>query len=286
MGVAGRLQRPAGAAVTSRMEDTVDYTTCRRTVLTAVLVMALAASATAQTPATPAPPAQPAAPAEPPPPPPPWTGSIGAGLALTAGNSDTFNINVSFDLSSNPKARNVMKAEGLYLRGDKDDELAVDRTSVKLRDEYGLSPRAYVFGQLEYLRDTFKNIQYLWAPTGGVGYKVIDLPQTTFSVDGGVGLVIEKNPFLETRTSGAVSGGEDFVYKFSEVSSFTQAFDALWVMDDFGDALYTFKAGVAGAITRRATVKVELVNSYKTKPPDALTKKNDVALVTAIVYKF
>jgi hypothetical protein len=33
-------------------------------------------------------------------------------------------------------------------------------------------------------------------------------------------------------------------------------------------------------------VKVEVVDSYKTKPPDALTKKNDVALVTAIVYKF
>jgi putative salt-induced outer membrane protein YdiY len=268
----------------------VDYTTragwlrapsVRAVFAALILVTMLTAPALAQQP-----PAPPAAPAEPPPPPPPWAGSIGFGLALTSGNSDTFNINVSFDVTSNPKARNVFKAEGLYLRGDTDDELAVDRTSFRLRDEYSLRPRTYVFGQLEYLRDPFKSIQYLWAPTGGIGYKVIDLPMTTFSVDGGLGLVIEKNPFLEARTSGAVSSGEDFVYKFSEASSFTQSFDALWVIDDFGDALYTFKVGVAGAITKRATVKVELVDSYKTEPPDLTTKKNDVALVTAIVYKF
>jgi putative salt-induced outer membrane protein YdiY len=266
----------------------VDYTTragwlrapsVRAVFAALILVTMLTAPALAQQP-----PAPPAAPAEPPPP--PWAGSIGFGLALTSGNSDTFNINVSFDVTSNPKARNVFKAEGLYLRGDTDDELAVDRTSFRLRDEYSLRPRTYVFGQLEYLRDPFKSIQYLWAPTGGIGYKVIDLPMTTFSVDGGLGLVIEKNPFLEARTSGAVSSGEDFVYKFSEASSFTQSFDALWVIDDFGDALYTFKVGVAGAITKRATVKVELVDSYKTEPPDLTTKKNDVALVTAIVYKF
>lgn len=250
----------------------------------AVVVAATPAPALAQPP--PPPPAPPAAPAEPPPPPPPWTGSIGAGLALTAGNSDTFNINVSFDVASNPKARNVIKAEGLYLRGDTDDELAVDRTSFKLRDEYSLNPRTYVFGQLEYLRDTFKSIQYLWAPTGGIGYKLIDQPMTTFSVDTGLGLVIEKNPFREARTSGAVSAGEDFVFKFSEASSFTQGFDALWVMDDFGDALYTFKVGLVGSVTARTQLKVELIDSYKTRPPDETTKKNDVALVTAIVYRF
>lgn len=94
------------------------------------LVFALVATCGAQ---PPAPPPPPAAPAEPPPP--PWAGSIGAGLALTAGNTDTVNINVSFGLTSNPKARNVIKSEGLYLRGETDSELAVDRTALRGRDE-------------------------------------------------------------------------------------------------------------------------------------------------------
>ena len=88
------------------------------------------------------------------------------------------------------------------------------------------------------------------------------------------------------RTSGAVTAGENLLFKFSDTASFTHSVGALWVMDDFGDALYTFKAGVTAALTTRSQLKVELVDSYKTRPPDALTQKNDVALVTAIVYKF
>ena len=57
--------------------------------------------------------AQGPAPAEPPK---TWTGAAGVGLSITSGNSDTMNYNLSFDLTRTPKARNVMKWTGLYLR--------------------------------------------------------------------------------------------------------------------------------------------------------------------------
>ena len=41
--------------------------------------------------------------------------------------------------------------------------------ALAFRHQYALTPRAYVFGQLDYLRDTFKLIDYLVAPTAGVG---------------------------------------------------------------------------------------------------------------------
>lgn len=136
------------------------------------------------------------------------------------------------------------------------------------------------------MRDTFKSIDYLVSPTVGAGYKVVDDAKATFTVDSGLGLIWEKNPGRDVRTSGAVTAGENLLFKFSDTASFTHSVGALWVMDDFGDALYTFKAGVTAALTTRSQLKVELVDSYKTRPPDALTQKNDVALVTAIVYKF
>src|SRR5215213_2679617 len=55
--------------------------------------------------------AQPAPPA--PPPAPPWASSIGAGLAVTSGNTDTKNINLSFTTRYDPKTRFVFKAEAL-----------------------------------------------------------------------------------------------------------------------------------------------------------------------------
>src|SRR5689334_23797926 len=117
----------------------------------ALAIVAPAAAAAQTPPDAPQTPATAPAPPPPPPPPPPpdplWTGSIGAGLAVTSGNADTSTLNVAVDLSSRPKARNIFKAEGLYLRGDKDGELNVDRLSVKLRDEYTRAPHMFVYGQ-------------------------------------------------------------------------------------------------------------------------------------------
>ena len=77
------------------------------------------------------------------------------------------------------------------------------------REEYKLSDRAYVNGQGQYLRDPFKAIDYLFATTGGLGYKLADNDTTKFSVDGGAGVTWEKNPGIDTRTYGAIIAGED-----------------------------------------------------------------------------
>ena len=93
-----------------------------------------------------------------------------------------------------PKTRNVIKGTASYLRGTQSDVLNLDRTSINVRDEYTISNRTFVFGQLDYLRDQFKEIIFFWAPTAGIGYKLINTDATQFIVDGGAGAVLEKNP--------------------------------------------------------------------------------------------
>ena len=124
------------------------------------------------------------------------TGNFGGGFAITSGNTDTKNFNLTFAMVRDPKTRNVIKANAAYLRGDQNDILSVDRTSINLRDEYTLSGRTFAFGQVDYLRDQFKQIIFLWAPGGGLGYKLLDGENTKFAVDGGAGAIFEKNPGL------------------------------------------------------------------------------------------
>jgi len=95
----------------------------------------------AQAPPPPPPPPPPAdAGAKPPEPPPPaWSGSLGAGLAVTSGNTDTSTLNVSFDLASRPKMRHVFKAEALYLRGSEDARLQL---KLEIVDLYKTKPLA------------------------------------------------------------------------------------------------------------------------------------------------
>jgi putative salt-induced outer membrane protein YdiY len=140
--------------------------------------------------------AQPPPPPPAPPPPDPglWEGTAGAGLALTRGNSDTLTFNLAFDATRDPEARNVIKAKGLFLRGEQDDELVANRLSFAVRDQFALNERAFVFGQVSI--------------------------------------------------------------------------------------------GLATKISERLQLSCDLLDTFKNRPPTAATKKNDVALVTAVTAKF
>lgn len=215
-----------------------------------------------------------------------WVGSASAGLALTSGNSDMLNFNVAFDVTRDAKTRHVMKWTGLVIRGKQEGELVANRLSLAFRDQYTLSDRAYAFGQIDYLRDTFKLIDYLVAPTAGIGYKVIDTTATKFSVDGGIGAVWEKNPDSDVHSSMAVTAGERLDHALTATATLRHAATALWKANDPGDGLYTFSIGVGAKISSRLQLSVDLLDAYKNKPPTAATQKNDIALVTALTATF
>ena len=222
----------------------------------------------------------------PPEPPRTWTGTAGAGVSITSGNSDTMNYTLAFDLTRTPKARNVMKWTGLYLRGDQNNTVVVNRTSLGYRDEYTISGRTFFFGQVDYLRDTFKLIDYLVSPTAGVGFKVIDTEGTKFSVDGGGGSISEKNPGVDLRTSAALTAGEKLTLQLTPTASIKHATTGLWNASDLSDGLYTFSVGLATRISERMQLSIDLLDTFKNQPPTAATKKNDVAFVTAVAAKF
>ncbi len=221
----------------------------------------------------------------PPPPPPDWTGSVGAGLSTSSGNTSSKSYNVSFNAAYDPKKKNLLKADGIYLRQQTDGETTTDKTSAGVRDEYKLGARAFVFGELRYLRDPFKGVRYVVSPVAGFGYKLVDQPRATLSVDGGVGAQFEGLEGLDSTTSGAVQAGQALRAKLSGSTTLTQRATALWKMDDFGDALYRVEAALVVSLSKRMELKLADYFDYKTRPPSAGLKKNDNSVVAAIVFK-
>ena len=138
-----------------------------------------------------------------------WTAEASAGFSLISGNKETSTLNIAFDASYSPDARHTIKSNGLMIRGKTDGELSADRLGLNVRDEYQLNGRAFVFGQHRYLSDEVKDIAYLFAPTGGFGYRLVDTSATEVSLDAGIGGVWEKNANSVTRSSGAVTVGEE-----------------------------------------------------------------------------
>jgi putative salt-induced outer membrane protein YdiY len=218
--------------------------------------------------------------------PPAYTGNFGGGIALTDGNTKTRNINLTGTIVRDLKTRNVIKGTGSYLRGTQTDVLNLDRTTINIRDEYTVTNRTFVFGQLDYLRDQFKQVTFFWAPTGGLGYKLINTDATQFIVDGGAGGVLEKNPGIDAKTSGSVTTGERFQQKLSGTAAFTESLATIWKTNDFGDSLTNFSTGITTSVVGKLQLKLEFIDSFKNKPPKLGVKKNDTALVTTFVVKF
>lgn len=221
-----------------------------------------------------------------PPPPPAWTGSVGAGLAFTSGNTDTSNLNLSFKAVRDPKTKSVFSVEGLFIHGSKDGELNADNSLFNARFERRVSEKAFFFGNLQFLRDSFKSIDYFWAPTAGAGYRFYDTPSGSFSADASVGASWEKNSDRSVRTHAVLAFGEKLTRALSKTAALTHTFAGNVVANDVGDGLYTISVGVAASMTERTQIKVEVLDTYKTRPPDATIRKNDVSTVVSFVYKF
>jgi len=239
------------------------------------LTFALAVEARAQAPAAP-----------PPPPPPGWTGSIGGGLALTRGNSDTKTVNARYDVLKDHGTNVLFKSTGLMLQGSNDGRSNVDRSQADARVDYRLSPRLSAFGLTTFARDKFKAIDYLLAPTGGLSYKVIATERTEWMTDGSVGVVFEKNQGRDVDTSGAILAGEKLTHKLAEKTKFVHAATGLWKMKDLEDAFYTFSAGLLTSVAGNFDLKTEFLSTYKNKLTNPLLKKADQSIVLSVVYKY
>jgi putative salt-induced outer membrane protein YdiY len=231
--------------------------------------------------------AQPAPPPVPEPSPPPgWTGSAGGGLSLARGNSDITNINLSYEAKRDTGSPWLFKSSGLYLRGESDGDLDALRLSLDARVDRRITPRLSVYGQTQYLRDIFKEIEYLVSPDVGLAYDLVKTPVSTLSVNSGVGVIFEKNTGRDLDTSAGLTAGELFTHKIGANGELTQKFNGLWKMDDFADGLYVFGVGLAAGMTDRIQLKFEVLETYKNKPPSPTVKKSDVALLASVIFKY
>jgi putative salt-induced outer membrane protein YdiY len=225
-------------------------------------------------------------PAAPPERPSAWTGTVGGGLALTSGNTDSLTYNLTLDLWLRSSEKSELRWTARYLRGTQNDFVVVDRLSLGFRDEYTFSPRVFVFGKIDYLHDTFKLIDYFVAPAVGLGFNVVETPATRFSVDFGGGTVTERNPGDQPTTTAGIQAGETLQHDLNATASIKHSTTAVWNVNNFASTLVTASIGLATRITTRFHLSIDLIDSFKTLPPTAATARNDINVIVAITAKY
>jgi len=215
----------------------------------------------------------------------PWRLNFGAGLALTSGNKDTSTYNASYNVVYTPHARRTFKSDALLLRGTTDGELSNERFGMNVREEIRVNDRVFVFGQNQYLRDRFKRVQYLVAPTGGVGLTTVKTGRTTLTIDVGAGGVWEKNPFVDVRGSGALTFSQKLSQTISTTTTLSQSVSGLWKTEDLADSSYQLSVALALGINARIQLKIEALDTYSNKPTGSRVEKNDISTVFAVVFR-
>lgn len=215
----------------------------------------------------------------------PLTGHAAVGFDFTQGNSDTRQFNASLVLKYDPRTKDIWKADAFYILNSESGVTSVDRTSAHLRDEHSLDGQWYAFGDLQYLKDQFKEIDYLFAPTVGAGARLVKTSTRELLAEIGAGAIFEKDEPGVRTSSGALRAGESYDWKISESASFTENAFALWKTSDLADAYYHLDLGVGAAINDHFELKMALIDEYKRKPPDPSVKRNDLAGIVSVGYK-
>jgi putative salt-induced outer membrane protein YdiY len=214
---------------------------------------------------------------------PAWTATVSAGLSLTSGNADTSTVNFAYDLAIHPERQNSITSDALLLRSRDDDGLNADRVSFNVRDQYTLNTRTYLVAQTAYLHDRFKEIDYFLAPTGGLGYKLINNAAAELRIDGGLGVVGERRSDAKTQWF-CMTGTERFEYAITSATTIVQSFSGIWRSSDFSNSLYSVGASITTAVTTRFETKIEALDTFRSRTSEGV-QKNDLALIAAVVIK-
>ena len=219
-------------------------------------------------------------------PPPGWHGSVGAGLSISSGNSDAKSFNLSGDLKYDPKTKNVMKLGVLFLRSESNGDTTADKLVATFRDEYSVTDRFFVYGEVGYLRDKVARLSYLISPIAGAGYKVVKTDTMTFDVSAGVGGAFEWLVGRDGTSNGAFKAGEAFTWKVSPTVTLGQNGSGLWKMNDTGDAFLHFDVSLATSLSKLLELKLAYLVDHKTRPAFANLDETDTAFLATVVAKF
>ena len=243
----------------------------------AAVLLAASAPAFAQAPVTP-PPQAPVVKVK------KWVSTLSAGVTVTRGNKDTATYNAGYDVKYDTKAGNVLKTDGLFIHGTNGGVVSTNRLTLNVRDEHQVNTHFFMYAQTQLLKDQFKQIDYLVAPTAGLGLKPLDSARTKLNVNAGVGNVWERNTGRGVRRSGAITIGEKLSHGLSPAVTLLQSFNALWKTENLHDSLVTGTLGLAANLNGRMQFKIEWIDTFKNLPPTGV-RRNDLSIIVALVLK-
>lgn len=225
-----------------------------------------------------------------------WDVTLGAGLTLTSGNSETLLSTLTFKAVR--KATNsevLLGASGTYgeattettrRNGERHDETSKTAANVSAFGQYNylFTDRFYTGGRVDYVHDDIADLKYRYTVSPLAGYYAIKNPKTKLSFEFGPSGVFERQGDEDNQYA-ALRLGDRFEQRFAPKSRLWQAFDYMPQIDRFSNYLIVAEVGAEAAFTEKVLLRAVVQDTYDNEPAEG-RKNNDVKLIASVVYKF
>jgi len=171
-----------------------------------------------------------------------WAGGANLGFALTAGNSETKNLNIGFNgTRTGFHDKLTLYETSIYATTSKlalhpiPSQTTANSNNGGLRYDRDFAPRAFGFGSADFFNNSLQNLDLRYILGGGIGFHAIKTPRTTLDLLAGInythesfsGLVSSQGPpevtYNHSDSSAALTVGDNFMHKLGKNSVFTQS---------------------------------------------------------------
>jgi len=221
-----------------------------------------------------------------------WQSSISLGLTITRGNSDTLLFSAT-GVSEKKWSNNDLAfgADALYgeskLAGSSSSTETADRDHAFVQYNRLFSERLYGFARADGLYDGIADIDYRATLAPGAGYYFIKNKTMDFNTEVGPGYIFQKLNDNNAQDFATLRLSEKFDYNIGPHSKAWETADILPQVDDFNNYIVNAEVGIEAGLNKKNNLALRAVldDNYNNVPA-AAHLKNDVKLITSIVYKF
>ena len=214
----------------------------------------------------------------------PWESSVGTGLTLTRGNSDTLLLTGSIQThKKTPDNEITLGADGAY--GENSGVKNVDTEHAFSQYNHLFTDRFYGYGRVEGLHDGIADLQYRLTVGPGAGYYFVKQDNTTFAGEFGTSFVTQRLGNV-TDNYDTLRLAERFEHKFKNYGARVwENAEILPQVNKFDNYVVNSEIGIEAALSTHFSLKTFLDDNFNNQPA-AGHQKNDVKLVSGISYKF
>jgi putative salt-induced outer membrane protein YdiY len=251
-----------------------------------------------------------------------WNGGANLGFALTAGNSETRNLNIGLNATRTGLHDKLTLYEtSIYAATSKlalqpmPTQTTANSNGGGLRYDHDLAGRVFGFGSADFFNNSLQNLDLRYIVGGGIGWHAIKTPNTTLDFLAGINYthesfsdLTETNPtpppatltYNHADSTAALTVGDNFSRKLGKNSVLTQsfllypsfgqtniAFPAA-APDDVRILRGTFNLGLITKLHKWLGWQVTLADVFDNHPlaSNPPIERNDITLATGLNFSF